>query len=80
MSKLLYNINWSGEKPTLEQVAEKFGFDKNDLDEDFGVVEIDPQDDLYSIMVEESAIGQKDTENIKGPFSNPRIEPFDLQE
>jgi len=80
MSKMLYSINWTGEKPTLEQVAQKFGFEKKDLDEDFGVVEIDPQDNLYSILVEETAIVPKDKENIKGPFSNPRIEPFGLEE
>ena len=80
MSKMLYSINWAGKKPTLEQVAKKFGFDKKELDEEFGVIEIDPQDNLYSIMVEETAIGQKDTKDIEGPFSNPRIEPFDLKE
>ncbi len=80
MSKMLYSINWTGEKPTLEQVAQKFGFKKKDLDDDFGVVEIDPQDNLYSVLVEETAIVPKDAKNIKGPFSNPRIEPFDLKE
>ncbi len=80
MSKILYSINWKGENPTLEQVAKKFGFDKKDLDEDFGVIEIDPQDNLYSILVEENAIVPEDEKDIKGPFSNPRIEPFDLKE
>jgi len=80
MSKMLYSINWTGEKPTLEQVAQKFGFKNKDLDVDFGVVEIDPQDNLYSVLVEETAIVPKDAKNIKGPFSNPRIEPFDLKE
>lgn len=80
MSKMLYSINWSGKKPTLEQVAKKFGFEKKDIDEEFGVVEIDPQDNLYSILVEETAIAPKDEKNIKGPFSNPKIEPFGLEE
>ncbi len=80
MSKMLYTINWVGEKPTIKQVAQKFGFEEKDLDEDFGVVEIDPQDNLYSILVEETAVVPKDEKNIEGPFSNPRIEPFDLKE
>ncbi|MFN0277225.1 MAG: hypothetical protein ACKVRN_01345 [Pyrinomonadaceae bacterium] len=80
MSKMLYSVNWKGEKPTLAQVAKKFGFDRKDVDEDFGVVEIDPQDSLYSILVEETAIASKDKKNIEGPFSNPRIEPFGLEE
>lgn len=80
MSKMLYSINWTGSKPTLEQIANRFGFDKKDLDEDFGVVEIDPQDNLYSILVEENAVVPKEEGDIKGPFSNPRIEPFGLEE
>ncbi len=80
MSKMLYSINWTGKKPTLAQVAKKLGIEKKDIDEDFGVVEIDPQDNLYSILVEETAVVLKDTKGIEGPFSNPRIEPFDLEE
>lgn len=80
MSKMLYSVNWKGDKPTIEQVAKKFGFKKKDLDEDFGVVEIDPQNNLYSILIEETAVVPKDEKNIEGPFSNPRIEPFGLDE
>jgi hypothetical protein len=80
MSKMLYSVNWEGEKPSLEQVAKKYGFKTNDIDQEFGVVEIDPQDNLYSILVEENAVVLKDAKNIKGPFSNPRIEPFGLEE
>jgi len=80
MSKMLYSVNWKGEKPSLEQIAKKYGFQTDDIDRDFGVIEIDPQDNLYSILVEESAVVPKDAKDIEGPFSNPRIEPFDLQE
>ncbi len=80
MSKMLYSVNWKGEKPSLEQVAKKYGFKTDDIDQDFGVVEIDPQDNLYSILVEEDAVAPKAAKDIKGPFSNPRIEPFDLEE
>lgn len=80
MSKMLYTINWKGEKPTLTEVAKKFGFDKKDLDQEFGVVGIDPQDSLYSILIEENAIVPKAEKDIEGPFSNPRIEPFGLEE
>ena len=80
MSKMLYSVNWKGEKPTLKQIAKKYGFKTNDIDPDFGVVEIDPQDNLYSILVEEDAVEPKDSKDIKGPFSNLRIEPFNLEE
>ena len=80
MSKMLYSINWKGEKPSLKQIAKKFGFKSSDIDQDFGVVEIDPQDNLYSILVEEHAVVPNETKDIDGPFSNPRIEPFNLEE
>ena len=80
MSKMIYSINWKGKTPTLTEVAKKLGFDKKDLDEDFGVVEVDPQENLYSILVEETAVVPKDEKDIEGPFSNPRIEPFGLED
>ena len=80
MSKMLYTIKWEGTKPTIEQVVEKFGFDKKDIDAEFGIIEIDPQDNLYSILLEETTIAEKFPKTVEGPFSNPRIEPFDLEE
>ena len=85
MSKSLCTIQWKKGVPTLDEVCVSFHLEKADVDHDFGVVEIDPDDHLYSIMVEESRLAQVDprwdgveTDEgvLRGPFSNPRIEPF----
>lgn len=86
MAKLLYGIRWEGEPPTLEQVRERYGLAGDDVDAEFGVVATDPDEGLYSILVEESAVERLRGERteaaaeLQGPYANPRIEPFDLQE
>ena len=85
MSKILFNVKWDETgKPSIETVSQKYGFPAEDIDPQFGVVEIDPQDNLYTILVEEEA-AQKVSGDYgnrlkpeEGAFSNPRIEPFDL--
>lgn len=86
MTKLLYSIRWAGEPPTLEQVQDRFGLGRDEVDQDFGVVATAPDENLYAILVEDSAIDrlrgtstETETETVEGPFSDPRIEPFDLQ-
>jgi hypothetical protein len=86
VAKMLYSIRWEGEPPTLEEVRARFGFEGDEADEEFGVVSTAPDENLYAILVEESAVqrlrGEREAEaaEIEGPFSNPRIEPFGLQE
>jgi len=83
---MLYSIRWDGEPPTLDQVRERFGLVGDDVDEEFGVVATDPDESLYALLVEESAVqrlrgeGTEEAAALEGPYANPRIEPFDLQE
>jgi hypothetical protein len=86
MSKLLFNVKWAGSKPSIEEIRQKYGFAPDDIDLDYGVIEIDPQDNLYTILVEEAALERisdeynTKTDREEGFFSNPRIEPFGLEE
>lgn len=82
MAKVLFSLTWPEGEPTPEAVCERYGFRPDELDEQFGVVEIDPEDNLYSVLVDAEAArrvaprGWKDEDGLEGPFSNPRIEPF----
>ena len=69
----------AAQPPTVEQIRQKLGLSHTDVDQDFGVVEIDPDDQLYAFMVEEQKATQVSGTSgweIKGPYSNPRIAPF----
>lgn len=84
MAKLLFNVTWEEGTPLLKDVCEKYGFEPHELDETFGVIEIDPQDHLYTILVEQEAAqrvsdaynSEHSEPGLEGPFSNPRIEPL----
>jgi hypothetical protein len=80
MSKLLYTITWDGDAPTIKQVSSRYGLNPDEIDQEFGVILIDPDIHRYSIMIEETAAlrlqGQSQPNPIEGPYANPRIEPF----
>jgi hypothetical protein len=75
--KLMVTVKLDPERATLEDAREQLGLDEGELDEDFGVVEIDPEQHSYTVLVEkqvaERITGQP---GVKGPFANPPIEPF----
>jgi hypothetical protein len=82
MGKVPFNVTWEKGTPSIAQICSKFGFEAQELDQHFGVVEIDPEDNLYTILVDQKAAERvreqlgEDTPDIEGPFSDVRIEPF----
>lgn len=62
---------------SIDAAAERLGVAPGDLDRDFGVIAIDPEQHLYSVMVDERAsAAAAERPGIAGPFANPKIEPF----
>jgi hypothetical protein len=62
---------------TPAEAAKRLGVAAEDLDADYGVVPVDPDNHLYSVLVDEEAgAAAGGREGVEGPFSNPRIEPF----
>jgi hypothetical protein len=58
-------------------VRQDLGLDEEEIDSESGVVPIDPAQNLYAIMVEESASARIEKgPDVEGPFANPPIEPF----
>ena len=65
------------ETASVAQAAERLGVEPDRIDADFGVVSIDPDQNLYTVLVDEQAAGDAaGRPGVEGPFSNPRIEPF----
>jgi len=76
MAHVLMTVELRGEA-SVDAAAAQLGVAPADLDRDFGVIPIDPEHHLYSVMVEERAsAAAAERPGTAGPFSNPRIEPF----
>jgi hypothetical protein len=63
---------------SFKDVRHKLDLADADIDPDFGVVNISPEENLYTILVDERAAQRvAGHESVKGTYSNPTIEPFD---
>jgi hypothetical protein len=77
MAKVMFTLELDPEEATVEHVRKRLGLEGDALDQDYGVVCIDPERSLYTILVEEGAVPELEgAEGIEGPYSNPPIEPF----
>jgi len=74
----LMTVTIPGESPGIARAAEALGVAPDALDTAFGVVAIDPSRHLYAVQVREDALppAGKNAKGFKGPFANPRIEPY----
>ncbi len=61
---------------TLEQAMRRLDLDQEEVDTGYGLVLIDPDQDLYALRVTEAAARRIDPEAAGGPYSDPRIEPY----
>lgn len=79
MSKLMITLKIEGATPTIDEIQAKYDLADEEIDKSFGLVEIDPEDSLYTILVVETAVAKIKPDQsleVKGPYSNPRIAPF----
>jgi hypothetical protein len=77
MTGVLMTVELEPDAADLAAAAERLGVPTAKLDAEFGVVPIDPEQNLYSVMVDEQVTDAAARRpGVAGPFSNPRIEPF----
>jgi hypothetical protein len=79
MPKSMFTIQGSEQKPTLDEVRQRYGFAREDLDESFGVIEVDSRDHTYAVLAEHGPLARLTPETarrVEGPFANPKIAPF----
>lgn len=78
MSKVLVTFS-SAEEPTVSDVMERFSLDESEIDRDFGVIEIDPDDHLFTALVEAPAAARiRGIDSDAAVHSNPPIRPFNF--
>lgn len=76
MANVLVTVRLSNAQPSMEEAARHLKVSETELDPNFGVVLIDPENQTYAVMVNERVAGDAaSAEGAAGPFSNPRIEP-----
>lgn len=83
MAKIMMTVKVDEGTPTLQDIQQKFSLSDDEIDPAFGLIEVDPAEHLFTFLVEETAIGKitnPDEWRIQGPYSNPRIEPFGLED
>jgi hypothetical protein len=79
MAKVMVNLSGYSSPPTLADVQARYGLVADDLDAQFGVIEIDPHEHVYTVLVDEQAAARitgASGSSAGDPFSNPPIEPF----
>jgi len=77
MSKQMMTLKLHPKEATLARVCQRLNLSADEVDSEFGVVNIDPKRNLYTILVEEEAARRvSGAPEVEGPFSNPKIEPF----
>jgi hypothetical protein len=83
MARMLLTVTWPGERPSLREVCEKYGLRPHEVDEDFGMIEIDPDAHLYTLRVDQDAaarVSEAYGDEVDGPFGDVRIGPMDARE
>jgi len=62
---------------TLSKVLRALKLRPDEVDQNFGVVNLSDEPSLYAILVDEKVAARiEGVEGVQGTFSNPRIEPF----
>ena len=83
MNKLILQFRHAGTPPTLDDICRLFGLSQSEIDSQYGVIATDPDEALYTVLVDassgpriRSALAARPKDSAEGLFSNARIGPF----
>src|SRR5436305_15342596 len=77
VGKVMLTLTLDPAEASVDHVRQKLKVDEHELDPEFGVVELDPAQRRYAVLVDEQVANRvQGTSGVEGPFANPRIEPF----
>ena len=75
--KVMLTLTLPPDRANVAAVRQQLGLDDVEIDKTFGVVPIDPDQHLYTVLVSpEAAQRVQGTPGVGGPFANPPIEPI----
>lgn len=77
MSQVMMTVKLDAAHASIEDVMRKLNLSDGQIDRDFGVVNVDPERQLYTILVDaRTAARLSGRPDVDGPYANPKIEPF----
>jgi len=77
MSRVMVTLELEKSKASFDQVKRVLGLSDSQVDAEFGLVNISPDEHLYTILVDEDAAERlQGKHGVRGVYSNPKIEPF----
>jgi hypothetical protein len=77
MGKVMLTLKLDPEEASAAKVRSKLDLSDDELDPDFGVVELDKAQRSYAVLVDEKVAARvQGADGVQGPFANPPIEPF----
>lgn len=69
--KVLHTVQGRAGPPSWAEAAKQLGVGLGSIDREFGIIAIDPANEIYSVLVEEDPARQA----TRQAFANPKIEP-----
>ena len=77
MGRVLLTVKLDPAHATLDEVRKRLRIAASNIDESFGVVSIDPEAQLFAVLVDEAVAGSAERDaDVAGSYSNPRIDGF----
>jgi hypothetical protein len=78
---VMLTVKLAPDQANLAAARSRLGLAEDEIDEEFGLVPLDPPEGLYAVVVSADAGARAsaaagDSGEVGGPYANPRIEPF----
>jgi hypothetical protein len=79
---VMLTVKLPPERATLAEARKRLGLAEDEVDQNFGLVALDPGEGTYAVLVSAeagarvSASAAGKAGEAGGPYANPRIEPF----
>lgn len=62
---------------TLPDALSRYGLAPDEVDQEYGLVSVDPAQGLYALLVDEDAAARlTGSPGVSGPYADPPIEPY----
>ena len=83
MQKVMLQFKYPSSTPSIGDVCELFDIKPQEIDSQFGVIETDRNENLYTVLIDATAttrvkavLATRPSDPAENVFANPQVEPF----